>query len=49
MQEAKKDGQEQGTVVRGQREKIQSGPTGDKKFEDKPGEECSISRRKARL
>ena len=35
--EAKKDSQEQGTVVRGQREKILNGPTGDKRFEDEGG------------
>ena len=29
--------QEQGTVVRGQREKIQNGPTRDRKFEDEGG------------
>ena len=31
---AQKESQEQGTVVRGQMEKIQNGSTGDKKFED---------------
>ena len=35
---AKKDSQEQGTVVRGQGEKILNGPTGDKRFEDEGGE-----------
>ena len=36
-QEAQKDNQEQGTVVRGQRERIQNGQTGDKKFEEEGG------------
>ena len=36
-------------MVREQREKIQIGPTGDKKFEDEDGWECSISRRRDRL
>ena len=36
-QEAKNDSQEQGTVMRGQRGKIQNGSTGDKRFEDKGG------------
>ena len=42
-QEAQKDRQDQGTVVRGQREKIQNGLTGDKRFKDEVGRECSIS------
>ena len=37
-QEAKKGSQEQGTVVRGQKERIQNGPTGDKKLEDEGDE-----------
>ena len=36
-QEVHKDGQEQGTVVRGQREKIQSGQMGDKRLGDDCG------------
>ena len=36
-QGVQKDSQEQGTVVRGQREKIQNEQTGDKKFEDDGG------------
>ena len=36
-QEAKKDSQEQGTVVMGQREKIHNGPTGNKRFENEGG------------
>ena len=32
-----KDSQEQGMVVRGQREKIQNGKMGDKSFEDEDG------------
>ena len=34
-----KDSQEQGAVVRGQREKIQNGQRGDKRFEDRGGAE----------
>ena len=33
-EEAKKNSQEQGTVMRAEREKILNGPTGDKRFED---------------
>ena len=36
-QEAKKKSQEQGTVMEGQREKIQNGQMEDKKFGDKGG------------
>ena len=36
-QEANKNSQEQETVVRGQREKIQNGLMGDKRFEDEAG------------
>ena len=32
-----KDSQEQGTVVKGQREKTQNGPTEDKRFKDEGG------------
>ena len=41
-QEAQKDSQGQGTVVRGQREKIYHGQTRDKKFGDEGGarEQC---------
>ena len=38
----RKESQEQETVVRGQREKIQKGPTGNKKFEDE-GEVGSVA------
>ena len=31
-------------MVRGQKERIQNGLTGDKRFEDEGGAECSISR-----
>ena len=37
-QEVQKDSQEQGTVVRGQREKIQNGQMGDKRLGDEGGE-----------
>ena len=36
-QGAQKGSQEQGTMVKGQREKIQNGPTRDKKFGDEGG------------
>ena len=36
-------------MVRGQRENIQNGLMGDKRFEDESGRECSISRQRARL
>ena len=50
-QEAKKNSQDQGTVVRGQREKILNRLTGDKirDLKTRVGRECSISRRRARL
>ena len=41
-----KDGQEQGTVLRGQREKIQNGPMGDKKFDDVGGVEVQHYQKK---
>ena len=48
-QEAKKDSQEQETVVRGQREKIQNGQTGDKRFEDEGGAGVQHQHRGVRL
>ena len=36
-------------MMKGQREKIQNGQTGDKKFENEGGRECNISREGARL
>ena len=37
MERRQKDGLEQGTVVRGQREKILNGQMGDKRFGDESG------------
>ena len=39
-----KESQEQGTVVRRQREKIQNGQTGIRGLETRVGQECCISR-----